>query len=87
MTGVRISVHLQPRASRTGFVGLQGDAFKIRVTAPPVNHAANEALIDFLADTLDIPKSRVRIVAGRSGRRKIVEIAGVTLATVTAALR
>lgn len=86
MTDVRISVYVQPRSSKTAALGMYGDAFKIRVTASPVNNAANEALIEFIADKLGIPKSRVRIVAGGTGRRKIVEITGVTLGSVTAAL-
>ena len=65
---------------------MHGDALKIRLTAPPVDNAANEALIVFIATKLGIPKGSVRVAAGATGRRKIVEIAGVTLAAVTAAL-
>jgi uncharacterized protein len=83
---VRITVYVQPRASKTEVAGMHGDALKIRLTAPPVDNAANEALIDFIAAKLGIPKSSVRVAAGATGRRKIVEIAGVTLAAVTAAL-
>ena len=87
MTSVRITVYVQPRASKTEVAGMHGDALKIRLTAPPVDNAANEALIDFIAAKLGIPKSSVRVAAGATGRRKIVEIAGVTPAAVTAALR
>ena len=66
---------------------MHGDALKIRLTAPPVDNAANAALIDFIAAKLGIPKSSVRVAAGATGRRKIVEITGVTPAAVTAALR
>ena len=86
MASVRITVYVQPRASKTEVVGMHGDALKIRLTAPPVDNAANEALIDFIAAKLGIPKSSVRVAAGATGRRKIVEIAGVKLAAVTAAL-
>jgi uncharacterized protein len=86
MTSLRISVYVQPRASTTGVVGLHGDAWKIRVTAPPVDNAANAALIDFIASKLGRPKKSIRIVSGSTGRRKVVEIDGVTLAAVTAAL-
>jgi hypothetical protein len=66
---------------------MHGDALKIRLTAPPVDNAANAALIEFIAAKLGIPKGNVRVAAGATGRRKIVEIAGVTLDAVTAALR
>jgi uncharacterized protein (TIGR00251 family) len=87
MASVRITVYVQPRASKTEVTGMHGDALKIRLTAPPVDNAANTALIDFVAGKLGIPKSSIRIVAGATGRRKVVEIAGFTLAEVTAALR
>jgi uncharacterized protein len=86
MSSVRISVYVQPRASKTGVVGTHGDAWKIRVAAPPVNNAANAELIEFIASKLDISKRSVRIAAGGTGRRKIVEIDGVSLEAVSAAL-
>jgi uncharacterized protein (TIGR00251 family) len=79
-TGVRIAVHVQPRASRTELVGLHGDAIRLRLAAPPVEGAANEALVRFLAEALRVPRSAVAITAGRSGRRKVVTVAGVTAA-------
>jgi uncharacterized protein (TIGR00251 family) len=87
MASVRISVYVQPRASKTEIAGMHGDALKIRLTAPPVDNAANAALIEFIAGKLGIPKGSVRVAAGATGRRKIVEIAGVTPDAVTAALR
>ena len=86
MSSVRISVYVQPRASKTEVVGMHGDAWKIRVAAPPVDNAANAELIEFLASKLDIPKRSVRIAAGETGRRKIVEIDGASLEAVVAAL-
>jgi uncharacterized protein (TIGR00251 family) len=86
MSSVRISVYVQPRASKTGVVGMHGDAWKIRVAAPPVDNAANAELIEFLAAKLNLPKRSVRVAAGGTGRRKIVEIAGVSLEAVVAAL-
>lgn len=86
MSSVRISVYVQPRAPKTGVAGMQGDAWKIRVAAPPVDNAANAELIEFIASKLGIPKRNVRVVAGSTGRRKIVEIVGVSLEAVTAAL-
>jgi len=86
MSSVRISVYVQPRASKTGVVGMHGDAWKIRVAAPPVENAANAELIEFIASKLDVPKRSVRIAAGGTGRRKIVEIDGVSVEAVAAAL-
>ena len=74
---VRLSVRVQPRASRDEIAGRYGDAIKIRLTAPPVDGAANEALVKFLARTLDIPVNAITIVAGGSSRSKVVELAGV----------
>jgi uncharacterized protein (TIGR00251 family) len=86
MSSVRISVYVQPRASRTEVAGMHGDAWKIRVAAPPVDNAANAELIEFIASKLDIAKRSVRIAAGGTGRRKIVEIDGVSLEAISAAL-
>jgi uncharacterized protein (TIGR00251 family) len=82
---VRFSVRVQPRASSTEIVGLHGDAMKIRLAAPPVDGAANNALVDFLAAVFNVPRRDVRILAGESGRSKIVEIQGVTEHAVRAA--
>jgi len=87
MSSVKISVYVQPRASRTAVAGMHGEAVKIRVAAPPVDNAANEALIEFIAHKLGIPKRNIRIAAGETSRRKVIEIDGASLATVTAALR
>jgi uncharacterized protein len=87
MASVRICVYVQPRASKTEIAGMHGDALKIRLTAPPVDNAANAALIEFIAGKLGIPKGSVRVAAGATSRRKTVEIVGVTQDAVTAALR
>jgi uncharacterized protein len=77
-SGVRLRVHVQPRASRSEVVGLHGDALKIRLAAPPVDGAANEELIAFLAKQLKVPKSRIELVAGAASRAKTVAIAGIS---------
>lgn len=77
---MRIAVHVQPRASRSEVTGLHGDAIKVRLTAPPVDGAANEELIRLLAARVGVPPNGVRIVAGHGGRRKVVEVRGVTAA-------
>lgn len=82
--GVLLRVYLQPRASRNEFAGHHGDALKVRITAPPVDGAANEALIRFLADGLGVGIRAVEIVSGLSGRRKTVRVQGVSAAEVLA---
>jgi uncharacterized protein (TIGR00251 family) len=77
-TGVRLSIRVQPRASANEVVGTHGDALKVRLRAPPVEGAANEALVDFLAKCLGITRRDVTIVAGSSSRSKIVELTGIT---------
>ncbi|MBE0591486.1 MAG: YggU family protein [Gemmatimonadales bacterium] len=81
-----LPVHVQPRASRTEVVGWHGDAVKIRLAAPPVDGAANAALVAFLAERLGLPRGSVTVVAGVKGRRKRVGIAGRSLDEVLAAL-
>ncbi len=82
----RLDVYVQPRASRTQVAGRHGDGIKIRLAAPPVDNAANEALVDFLAKALDLPRRAVRIVAGASSRRKVVELDGVSAEQASARL-
>lgn len=85
-TGVRLTLHVQPRASRTEIAGLHGDALKLRLAAPPVDGAANEALIRFLAERLGVPRSAVTLVSGATSRRKVVEVSGMTAEAVAAHL-
>lgn len=68
---------MQPRASRTELAGRHGDALKVRIAAPPVDGAANEALVRFLADRLDVSRSAVRLEAGTTGRTKVLAVAGI----------
>jgi hypothetical protein len=82
----RIDIYVQPRASKTMVVGLHDGAIKIRLAAPPVDGAANAALVEFIAKRLGIPRARVRIAGGETSRRKLVEIDGVEAALVTAML-
>ncbi len=78
--GVRIQVRVQPRAARTEIIGAHGDALKIRVAAPPVDGAANEALVRFLAGQLGVPRAAVTVVSGQRGRTKVLRVTGITLA-------
>jgi uncharacterized protein (TIGR00251 family) len=69
---------VQPRATRSEIVGLHGAALKVRLQAPPVDGAANEALVTLLAERLGVPRRAVRVVAGASSRAKTVEVEGTT---------
>jgi uncharacterized protein (TIGR00251 family) len=71
---LRFAVRVQPRASRTRVVGEQGDALKVQLNAPPVDGAANDALVALLADALGVPRRSVAIVAGGHSRLKTVEV-------------
>ena len=75
--GTVIAVRVQPRSSRNEISGLVGDELKIKVTAPPVDSAANEALREFLAERLDCPRSAVDLLRGHTSRHKAVLIRGV----------
>jgi uncharacterized protein len=79
---VRFSVRLQPRASKNEIVGLQSVSLKVRVTAPPVEGMANDALIELLSKALETSRRNVCIVSGHSSRRKVIEISGVDLESV-----
>jgi uncharacterized protein (TIGR00251 family) len=81
-----LCVHLQPRAKENRIVGWHGDALKIRLTAPPVDQKANQALILLLAETFGVARGDVRILHGEKGRDKQVRIEGVSQGEVAAAL-
>lgn len=69
-----LTLHVQPGAKRTEAVGLHGDALKIKLAAPPVEGAANAALLAFLAEVFGVPQRQVILRQGARSRRKIVEI-------------
>jgi uncharacterized protein (TIGR00251 family) len=79
---VRFSVRLQPRASKNEIAGLQGVALKVRVTAPPVDGLANEAMVELLSKALKTARRNVCIVSGHSSRTKAVEVREVDLESV-----
>lgn len=74
----RLAVVVQPRAPKSEVAGRYGDAVKVRIAAPPVDHAANEELVRFLAEQLGVRRSAIRITHGASGRRKVVTVDGVS---------
>lgn len=81
---VRFSARVQPRASRSEIVGEIGGALKVRLTEPPVDDRANEALCRLLASRLKVPRAAVRITGGEHSRTKRIEISGTTCAQVRA---
>lgn len=80
--GVRIRLHVQPRAARTELAGRFGDAIKVRLSSPPVDGVANQELVDFLAEALSVPRISVELVAGHASRRKTVRVKGMSAADV-----
>lgn len=89
--GVRIRVRAQPRASRSAVVGTIDDgrgglALKVAVAAPPVEGAANAAIVELLADVLEVPRRAVVVARGESGRSKQVDVRGITVEVAAARL-
>ncbi len=82
--GVTFAVRVVPRSSRNQIVGVEGGALKIKLTAPPVEGAANAALIDFIAAWLGVRRSAVSIVAGGTARQKLVRVEAMTREQVSA---
>lgn len=76
--GIVIEVKVEPRSSKRAISGVMGNALKVKLTAPPVEGAANEQLIEIISEATGVRKSSIRILRGASSRRKIVEIAGVS---------
>jgi uncharacterized protein (TIGR00251 family) len=74
--GVLLSVKLQPRASANEICAPVGDELKIKVTAPPVDAAANQALVELLAGRLDCSRGRVELIRGNKSRHKVVKLHG-----------
>ena len=85
--GAVLTVHVQPKASKTEYAGLHGGALKFRVSAPPVKGAANEALCTYLAGLFSLSKKAVVVQSGHSSRRKRVLLAGVPAGRVQDMLR
>ena len=81
-----ISIRVIPRSSKNSLAWEQGK-LKVRLTSPPIDGAANEALVALLAEELGLPKRQITIVRGANGRQKTVEITGVTLEDVEQKLK
>ena len=76
---VRFAVKVQPRSSKTELAGKLGEAYKLRLAAPPVDGKANEACVRFFAERFGVARSAVRIVQGLASRLKVVEIEGADM--------
>ena len=85
-TGTEFDVRVIPRAKKSGIAGVRGDAFVVRLAAPPVEGAANDALVRFLAGMFGVPQRCVRVVSGEHHRQKRVAITGVNSETARAIL-
>jgi uncharacterized protein len=75
---VLLNVKVTPRASRNEIGGLHGEALKVKVTAPPVDSAANEAVVELLANALGCSRQAVHLVRGATARHKQIAINGIT---------
>ena len=84
--GLRIRLRVQPRSSRNRIAGVHGQALKVCVTAPPVDGAANTAVIALLAEVLGVPKGTIAIVTGVAGRDKQVRVSSSSCASLLAKL-
>ena len=81
-----VAIRVQPRASREGVQGVRGEAIAIQLKAPPVDGAANAALLKLLARLLKVPQSSIELVRGATGRSKWIRVEGWTGEQVRAAL-
>lgn len=79
---VLIFLKVVPRASRTEIASREGPELRLRVTAPPVDSAANQAVLDFLAEKLAVPRGQVGLIRGATHSRKTVSLTGISLAEV-----
>jgi len=85
--GVCISLKVQPRASRNEIAGPIGNELKIKVTAPPVDSAANEAVLELLAEILGCPRNQLELLRGATSRHKQILVRGVTAAQIEQRIR
>ena len=85
-TGIQFSAAIQPRASRNQFLGIHNHCLKIKLTSPPVDGAANQACIKFLAKAFGISPSRIAIVKGETSRNKTIQFEGMDSKTFMSTL-
>lgn len=85
--GAQLAVKLTPRSSRDEIGEPLGNELRVKVTAPPVDAAANEALVRLLAGSLGCPRGAVRLIRGHTSRHKIIQVTGLTAEAVSARLQ
>ncbi len=83
---VRVEVHAKPRARKTRAVGVHGEALSLSVAAPPVDGAANDEIVRYLAELFGVSRTRVTLVRGGSGRRKLFDVAGARVGEMQRAI-
>ena len=84
--GSCLSIKVAPRSSRNEIGSVTGEELKLKVTAPPVDSAANEAVLRLLAEQLACPRSSIQLVRGHTSRRKVILVRGMTPPAVLAKL-
>ncbi len=84
--GVTFPVQVIPRAAKCEIVGAANDALKIKLMAPPVEGKANEACLRFLAEQLDVARSRLSIISGQTSRKKVIQVSGMKPSELAALL-
>lgn len=84
---IRLAVQITPNAKKTEVVGVLDDALKLKLQAQPIEGKANEALVKFLAKTLDVPRSAVTITHGQTSKKKLIEVVSATLTAEAVAQR
>jgi hypothetical protein len=76
--GIVLTLKVIPRSSVNAVAGVQADALKLKITAPPVDSAANAEVVRFLAQVLDVPRSAVQLLRGATSRHKQVQVVGLS---------
>lgn len=84
--GVIFRIHVVPKSAKSEIAGVQGDAVKLKITAPPVEGQANEACVRFLSDILGVRRNQVTIISGHKARKKTVAVEGIKKKDVEAIL-
>ena len=79
---VELSLRVQPRASRNALLPAADGRLRVALTAPPVDGAANAALIDYISGFFEVPRRQVRLLRGEKGREKVIELTGIDLKSV-----
>jgi uncharacterized protein (TIGR00251 family) len=83
-TGVRVDIEVKVRASQSRVLGVKANRLSVALAAPPVDGAANAALIETLAEHFDLPRRQVQLIAGDRSRRKVVELTGLSKSSLLA---